>query len=74
MAIQYERTKELVLAQMLEGLNQTIGSASLLIHHHQDVRWMQYRERIEMLKNLIINTSVNPLMRKTMNPNGRGFQ
>lgn len=57
------RPKEVVLGQLLEGINQSAGAAGLLTHHQQNVQWMKIRMILESIKGLIIAQSVEPLMK-----------
>jgi hypothetical protein len=57
------RTKELILGNLLEGLNQASGAASLLIHHQQNTFWMRMRDVLELTKAGIVSYSVDPLLK-----------
>lgn len=58
-----ERSKEIILGQLLEGLNQSAGAASHMIHHHQDTRWFKPRAILEATVRLITQYSVEPLLK-----------
>lgn len=57
------RDKVVVLGQLLEGINQSSGAATLLIHHQQNLFWMKVRDLLEALKAGIVSDSVDPLMK-----------
>ncbi len=59
----YERPKEVVLGQFLEGLNQATGAASHMIHHHQDTRWFRIRGILETVHTMCVNNAVNPMLK-----------
>jgi hypothetical protein len=56
------RSREIILAQLLEGLNQSSGSAGHMIHHHQDSRWFKTRAILDAVKKMIVQYSVEPLL------------
>lgn len=56
------RTKEIVLGQFLEGLNQAIGGARHMIHHHQDPRWFQMVAILETVHKMCVSNVVDPMM------------
>ncbi len=57
-----ERTVELILGEMLEGLNQASGGASHLIHQRRDARWFHIRDILEATKVMISMDAVEPLL------------
>lgn len=57
------KTKEIILGQILEGLNQAAGAAGLLIHHQQNTYWMGLRGLLEAVKGQIVSYSVEPLLK-----------
>ncbi len=59
----HSRSKEAILGQLLEGLNQSSGAASLLLHHQQNIFWMKMRDIIELAKAGIVSDSVDPLLK-----------
>lgn len=56
------RTKEIVLGQMLEGLNQASGGSRHMLHHHQDSRWFNIIAIIEAVHRLIVAQAVDPML------------
>lgn len=44
------RSKTLILAEYIEGLNMMEGAASQLIHHYQNIKWMAIRDIIRMIR------------------------
>lgn len=56
------RTKEIVLGQFLEGLNQAIGGGRHMIHHHQDARWFQIVALLETVHKMCVANVVDPLL------------
>lgn len=57
-----ERSKEIILGQLLEGLNQSAGAAGHMIHHHQDTRWFKTRAILEAVVRVVVAQSVEPLI------------
>lgn len=60
--MKYERPKEIILGQLLEGLNQAAGASGHMIHHHQDTRWFKTRAILEAVVRLVVAQSVEPLI------------
>jgi hypothetical protein len=56
-----QRTKAIILGQMLEGLNQATGAAGHLIHHRQDARWFNIRDILEAVKAMLVAEAVEPM-------------
>ncbi len=56
-----QKTTPQLLTDFVEGLNEMIGAAGVMIHHHQDLRWHIIRENLEFVKNAIVKLAVNPL-------------
>ena len=55
------RTKEIVLGQFMEGLNQAEGAGRHMIHHHQDSRWFPIVALLETVKKLCVTNIVDPM-------------
>ena len=60
-----ERSVELILGEMLEGLNQSAGAAGHLIHNRRDARWFHIRDILEATKVMISMDAVEPLLAST---------
>lgn len=45
-----ERSKILVLAEYIEGLNMMEGAAGQLVHHFQNIKWMAIRDLTRMIR------------------------
>ena len=65
------RPKELILGQFLEGLNQSAGAASLLIHHQQNTQWMRIRTVLETVKQICVTTAVDPILKPKKSQAGK---
>lgn len=50
-----------LLKDFIEGLQEMIGASSVMIHHHQDLRWHGIREPLEKVKMITERFAVNPL-------------
>lgn len=50
-----------LLTDFISGLNEAIGGASVMIHHHQDLRWSFIRDILETAKDRCIRYAVNPM-------------
>lgn len=50
-----------LLKDFIEGLQEMIGASSVMIHHHQDLRWHRMRESLENVKNLVERFAINPM-------------
>lgn len=61
-----ERSKEIILGQFLEGLNQAVGGGRHMIHHHQDSRWFQMVAIWETVMKMCVNNVVDPLLTPTV--------
>jgi hypothetical protein len=55
------KTQAQLLNDLLDGLNQMIGAASCIIHHHQDMRWYFIRKILEEVQDATVKQCVNPL-------------
>lgn len=55
------KTTPQLLNDLLDGLNQMIGAASIIIHHHQDMRWYFVRKILEEVQDATVKQCVNPL-------------
>ncbi len=55
------KTTPQLLTDFVEGLNEMIGAAGVMIHHHQDLRWHFIRQILEETKNAVVKLAVNPL-------------
>lgn len=62
------RSKEIVLGQFLEGLNQAVGGSRHLIHHHQDSRWFQIVAVLETVHKMCVSNVVDPLLTPVPKP------
>ncbi len=49
------RSKTLILAEYIEGLNMMEGAAGALIHHFQNVKWMAIRDIVRMIRDHHLN-------------------
>lgn len=56
-----EKTTPQLLSDFIEGLNEMIGAAGVMIHHHQDLRWHFMRQILEETKGAVVNLAVNPM-------------
>ena len=56
-----KKTTPQLLTDFVQGLNEMIGAAGVMIHHHQDLRWHIIRENLEFTKNAVVKLAVNPL-------------
>lgn len=56
------RSKEIILGQFLEGINQASGAARHMIHHHQDSRWFPIVAVLEMVHKVCVSQVIDPLM------------
>lgn len=61
------RTVPEILTQFLEGINQASGSARLLVHHHQDSRFLNLTAILEAVHRLVVAEVVDPLLEKKSN-------
>lgn len=50
-----------LLTDFLEGLNEAIGAAGVMMHHHQDMRWHFLRKILEEAKDTCVKFAVNPI-------------
>jgi len=50
-----------LLKDFIEGLQEMIGASSVMIHHHQDLRWHGMRESLEEVKMIAERFAINPL-------------
>ncbi len=55
------KTTPQLLTEFMEGLNESIGAAGVMIHHHQDLRWHFIRMILEETKNRCVRFAVNPI-------------
>ncbi len=51
----------MLLTDFITGLNEMIGAAGVMIHHHQDLRWHIIRENLEFVKNGVVRMAVDPM-------------
>lgn len=56
-----KKTTPTLLTDFIAGLNEAIGAAGCMIHHHQDLRWNFVRMILEETKNKCVKLAVNPL-------------
>ncbi len=56
-----KKTKPQLLIEFMEGLNEAIGAAGVMLHHHQDFRWHFIRKILEETKARVEKMAVNPL-------------
>lgn len=56
-----EKTVPQLLNDLLDGLNQMTGAASVIIHQHQDMRWHFIRQILEEVQDAITRQCINPL-------------
>jgi len=56
-----EKTVPQLLNDLLDGLNQMTGAASVIIHQHQDMRWHFIRKILEEVQDATVKQCVNPL-------------
>lgn len=62
-----KKTTPQLLTDFIEGLNEAIGAAGVMIHHHQDLRWHFIRQILEETKNATVKLAVNPITAPKMN-------
>ncbi len=56
-----KQTTPQLLKDFIEGLQEMIGASSVMIHHHQDLRWHGMRESLEKVKMIAERFAINPL-------------
>lgn len=56
-----QRTKPQLLNDLLDGINQMTGAASIIIHQHQDMRWYFIRKILEEVQDKIVKQCVDPI-------------
>ena len=56
-----KKTQTQLLTEFIEGLNEAIGAAGVMLHHHQDMRWHFLRKILEQTKDVTMRAAVNPL-------------
>lgn len=56
-----QKTTPQLLNDLLDGLNQMTGAASIIIHQHQDMRWYFIRKILEEVQDATVKQCVNPL-------------
>lgn len=61
------KTTPQLLTEFIEGLNEAAGAASVMMHHHQDMRWHFIRTILEETKNATVKLAVNPLTAPKVN-------
>ena len=55
------KTTPQLLTDFIVGLNEAIGAAGVMLHHHQDPRWDFLRKILEETKDATVRLAVNPL-------------
>ncbi len=56
-----QKTTPQLLNDLLQSLNEMTGAASIIIHHHQDMRWYFIRKILEEVQDATVKQCVNPL-------------
>lgn len=56
-----KKTTPMLLTDFITGLNEAIGAASVMMHHHQDMRWHFIRQILEETKDATVKLAINPL-------------
>lgn len=56
-----KKTTTQLLTDFIEGLNEAIGAAGVMLHHHQDMRWNFIRKILEETKDACVKFAVNPM-------------
>lgn len=57
-----ERSKEIIVGQFLEGINQATGGSRHMIHHHQDSRWFNILAILETVSKTCVSNVVDPML------------
>jgi len=63
-----------LLTDFIVGLDEMIGAAGVMIHHHQDLRWHFVRQILEEVKNATIKLAINPLTASKVVPYEKKIQ
>jgi hypothetical protein len=56
-----KKTTPMLLTEFITGLNEAIGAAGVMMHHHQDLRWNFVRQILEETKDRTVKFAVNPM-------------
>ena len=56
-----KKTTLQLLKDFIEGMQEMIGASSVMIHHHQDLRWHSLRESLEKVKSAVERFAINPI-------------
>lgn len=60
-----KKTTPQLLTEFIEGLNEMIGAAGVMVHQHQDLRWHFIRQILEETKEATVRLAVNPMTAPT---------
>ena len=56
-----QKTTPQLLNDLLQALNEMSGAASIIIHHHQDMRWYFIRKILEEVQDATVKQCIDPL-------------